>query len=195
VLSSAKSSYQIKICCPIRSGPESCLAMKSLVQIFGALGTAFLCPRGGPSPETHVVWIILFLIGRFVLAAWLVPAVLISGMVSDSGTDVAVKGAMALMYAMSLLIWAALLWSWRCAAASVCLVVSLFLLFSIFDGNDKISGLLTPVLVVVCLGITEALPAPIRTTWRFLVWCSIDGDQVSDDIISDKEMAPLPQVL
>jgi hypothetical protein len=156
--------------------------MKSLRQIFGALGTAFLCPRGGPSPESHVVLIILFLIGRLVLAAWLVPGVLIMAMASDSGTDLAMKGAIALMYAMSLIVWAVLLWSWRCAAAWFCLLVSLFLFLGSMDGKDQLQEwLLTPGLLVLCLGITEALPAPIRTMWRFQAWCFADDEEVDVD--------------
>jgi hypothetical protein len=169
--------------------------MKSLIQILGALGTAFLYPRGGPPAETHVVWNILFLIVRFILAALLVPFVLISVMVSDSGTEVVVQGADALMYAMSLLIWSALLWSWRCAAASGCLIVAVWLLMGMFDGKDPMLWLFTSALVVLCLGVTEALPAPIRSTWRFLVWCSTDDDdQVGVVNISEKEMSPIPLV-
>jgi hypothetical protein len=165
--------------------------MKSDRQICGALGTAFLYPREGPSPETHVVCVVLFLIGRFILAAWLVPLVMITGMGVDSGTDLAFKGTIALMYAMSLLVWAALLWSWRCAAASGCLLVSIFLLLNAFEGNDQVQWLLAPVLIILCVGITEALPAPIRTTWRFQEWCNTNDDEIEVVNNSEKEMSPL----
>jgi hypothetical protein len=165
--------------------------MKSPMQIFEAVGMAFLCPRFGPSPGTHVVWIVLFLIGRLILAAGLVPVVMITGMASDSGTELAGKGAIALMYSMSFLVWAVLFWSWRCAVAWICLVVSVWLLIGVFDRNDQILWLLTPSLVVLCLGVTEALPAPIRTTWRFLVWCSTVDDQGGVVNISEKEISTL----
>jgi hypothetical protein len=171
--------------------------MKSPMQIFKAVAMAFLCPRCGPcgpSPETHVVWIVLFLIGRLIVAASLVPAVLITGMASDSGTELAGKGAIALMYSMSFIVWAVLLWSWRCAVAWICLVVSVWLLLVVFDGKDQILWLLTPSLQLLCFGITEALPAPIRTTWRFLVWCSTNDDQGGVGNISEKEMSPLSLV-
>jgi hypothetical protein len=67
-----------------------------------------------------------------------------------------------------------------------------WLFLFIFIESDMISGLMTPSLVMLCLVITEALPAPIRTTWNFLMWCSTDDDG-SD--INDKEMAALSQVV
>jgi hypothetical protein len=158
--------------------------MKSPSHILGALVTALLYPRGGLPVESYCLWVALFFIGRIVLAAWIVPIVLISAMMSDSGTTIAVNGAMCMMYAMSLLVWAALLWSWRCVAACFCIIVFLFLFAFIFDACEKIQWLFGPVLLILCVVVTEAIPAPIRTIWAFLQWCYLNEDDT--DSIENK---------
>ncbi|KAG7372501.1 hypothetical protein IV203_018644 [Nitzschia inconspicua] len=169
--------------------------MKSFHAILGTLVSAILHPNGMPPVGCHALWVVLLLIGRLLLAAFLVPVVLITGMMSDSGTYVAVNGATAMMYAMSLLIWAALLMSWRCLVASICLILSIFLTISIC--SERLEWLFVPVLIILCVTITEALPAPLRTTWKFLVWCSANPDDsaIYNDLVQDAEIGegvPLP---
>ena len=155
--------------------------MKPVLQIFSALWTAFLHAGGTESYPTIAV--VLILVGRIALALFILPLVLICFMAGDSGTQVSGFVALILVYAMSLLFWAALLLSWRCAVACGCIILSFPL--STLENSDDLRNLgICWGLVVLCFVITELWPAPIRTTMKFVMWCRDDGNADSNSTYS-----------
>ena len=157
--------------------------MKPVLQIFSALCTAFLHAGGTESYPTIAV--VLILVGRIALALFILPLVLICFMAGDSGTLVSGFGALILVYAMSLLFWAALLLSWRCAVACGCIMLSFVLSTLVLEDSDDLRNLgICCGLVVLCFVFTELWPAPIRTTMKFVMWCRDDGNADSNSTYS-----------
>lgn len=169
--------------------------MKTLAKIFGALATAILYPKGWSLSDTHVFAVAFFLIFRVLMAVAMVPVVMISGMASDSGTAVALNGAYMLMYAMSLLMWAALLWSWRCVAVSVGIIASIFIFLPVFNQDSPGQLWMSRVLLILCFVATEAFLAPVRTILYFVLWCfsNDDSTNVAELIPSENDQVELLQ--
>jgi hypothetical protein len=168
--------------------------MKSASVIFAALWQAWFRPMASLE-QTHLLTPILLALARIALAVFLSPVVLITGMISDSGTPWAVQSAYIMMYAMFLLcICSPIFWSWRCAAASGLIFVSWILVgvmgaSKLDDQNRNNPG--TPAtlplkilfffLWTIVLVITEALPSPFRNSFRFIRWCFADGMDAEAD--------------